>query len=163
MIKLVHKDGNAVEALKNNEIDFLMHVVNCQGVMNSGIAKQVKQEFPENFKRYRSVYKQHVDSNQQSELLGCVLINSSVINLFAQNNYGYDKKRYLHYGAITESLSVIPTHPIIKIALIKNKKQITIGVPMLMGCDRAGGDWQVVSEMLQGLPRFINIIIYKLP
>ena len=33
--------GDAVKALKNGEVDILIHCCNAQGVMGSGIAKQI--------------------------------------------------------------------------------------------------------------------------
>ena len=36
---ITEKQGNVVDALLNKEVDYIMHVVNCQGVMGSGVAK----------------------------------------------------------------------------------------------------------------------------
>ena len=123
--------------------DAILHQVNCQGVMGSGIAKQVRERFPEvyiNYKRY---------CNEHEDLLGRtfpVLIDpkhgsriQAVFNLFAQNHYGYDGKCYTDYEALKKCLYDV--------------KQYTgyrkIAIPYKMSCHRGGGDWNVVYKMIE--------------
>ena len=47
MIKVVY--GDLMQATE----DIIVHQVNCKGVMGSGVAKQIKANFPEVFNEYR--------------------------------------------------------------------------------------------------------------
>ena len=81
----------------------ICHQVNCQGVMGSGIAKQVREKYPEVYKQYK-ILCDYVKNNPNKRLLGSrqfieVSKNKYIVNLFAQENYGYDGKRYTNYEA----------------------------------------------------------------
>lgn len=120
--------------------DVICHQVNCQGVMGSGIAKQVREKYPNNYKNYCIMCKEF----KPSELLGrvfCGKVSDKFIiaNLFAQENFGYDGKCYTDYNALRKCLNVVAN----------NSSHKTIAIPYLMGCYRGGGDWNVVYQMIE--------------
>lgn len=144
--------GDAVKALQNGDINVLLHVVNCQGVMGSGIAKQIKEEYPEVYKLYRRNYE------ESNVFLGQVLgvdvgEGKCVVNLHAQGRYGFDK-RHLNYGALSITLNKTADH--------YTYSSPIIGLPCKMGCDRAGGDWEVVLEMVQYYFKNFRVKVYSL-
>ncbi len=140
MSKIVQ--GDVLDALENGDVDTVLHVVNCQGVMGSGIALQIKKRFPEAYEKYKQV------ELYQGLTLGGTSGNDDIVNLHAQDYYGRGK-RHLNYGALAQCLS--------KVKAIK-----TIGIPYLIGCDRAGGDWEVVKEMIDFILKDYEVIYYKL-
>lgn len=150
-------NGDLLDGLDNQEVNVIGHVVNCQGVMGSGIAFSIKQRYPMVFERYRG----HWDRAEwKAELLGtaqAVYINKRpyrhVFNLFAQFDYGRDK-RNLNYGAIAEALQGM--------AKQTSDDIFKIGFPFKMGSDRAGGDWSIVLEMIEFYFKDHNVKIYKL-
>lgn len=152
MKPLIQKKGDAIKALQAGDIDYLMHCVNCQGVMGGGIASQIKANYPKVFKGYKA-FCDIVD--KRSRLLGHVLILDKIINLFAQDDFGVHE-RQLHYGALAKCIANLPN----EIPLETEKQQIYIGVPRLMCCGLAGGKWEVVSEMLESLPHWVQIVVY---
>ena len=129
--------------------DVICHQVNCQGVMGSGIAKQVREKFPEVYKAYlalTSTFKVN-----KHDLLGQTQIVPTpyniqspdkwvrIANLFSQEKYGYDGHRYTDYIALKNCLTTL-----------KDKcSNTTIAIPYLMGCYRGGGDWNVVYKMIE--------------
>lgn len=121
--------------------DVICHQVNCQGVMGSGIAKQVREKYPWVYGTYKEACSSDVP---HSDLLGwalCVYINEKQIiaNIFAQDKYGYEGKCYTDYNALKDGLeNVKEWYP---------KK--TIAIPYLIGCHRGGGDWNVVHKMIE--------------
>lgn len=122
--------------------DIILHQVNCQGVMGSGVARQVRERYPWVFAEYRD-FCNSVESRDSSVLLGtCQLVyvdeTHMVGNLFAQNHFGYDGKCYTDYGALRSCLT--------RAAMRASGK--TIAIPYLMGCHRGGGDWNVVEKMI---------------
>lgn len=139
--------GNLVSAVLNGEVDMMMHVCNCQGVMGSGIAKEVKERIPEAYKVYTN-YPINLGGYSRSR---------TVINLYAQDKYGYGK-RHLNYGALSLAL-----HDVFD-DLDESGFVGTVGVPHYMGSGLAGGDWEIVLEILESLADYygIKLVIYQL-
>jgi hypothetical protein len=122
--------------------------------MGSGIARQVKERVPSAYKAYMSHH------NHKGISLGSVSYGTccngfcTVYNLNAQYQYGRGK-RQLNYGALAESLMYI------KDGLLDYGD--VVGIPYKMGSDRAGGDWEIVLEMVEHiLGKEHDIVIYKL-
>lgn len=139
--------------------ELIMHQVNCQGVMGSGVAKSIKDKWPR-------VYKKYADACANNEAkLGNVLIvdvdnnygGKRVANLFTQNEYGYDGKRYTSYDALDIAFNKLKeycnTHGINKVAM-----------PWHMSCERGGANWDVVMALLKSIfdDTLITFEIWKL-
>ena len=132
--------------------DAILHQVNCQGVMGSGIAKQVKEKYPWVYAHYKRFCK---NFRNKEDLLGFkqgIYINEKqeIINIYSQLNYGYDGKCYTDYDALEKALKSVND-------FYKGK---TIAIPYLMGCARGGGDWNIVYKMIEEIfDENINILI----
>lgn len=108
MIKII--EGNIVNA----KTDFIIHQVNCQGVMGSGVAKALRDYDEGIYKHYRKFCE--FCKFEPEELLGtcdAYLLKDRgqiVLSLFAQNNYGYDGKQYTDLEAFRDGLRYISQH-----------------------------------------------------
>ena len=84
--------------------DVICHQVNCQGVMGSGIAKQVREKYPEVFAYYKKMCDELATKFGSNSLLGgiqvCPITSGWIANLFAQDKFGYDGKCYTDYTAL---------------------------------------------------------------
>lgn len=129
--------------------DIICHQVNCQGVMGSGLAKQIKDTYPNVYSDYRELVQEY-DESERHMLLGRVQyveIPSTkarryIANCFGQNYYGRDK-RYTNYRALRDCFEQI---------YFTNNSDIqrrNIAIPYCMGCGLAGGDWDVVYKMIK--------------
>lgn len=153
-------EGDLIKAFKEEKVQVIVHVVNCQGVMGSGFAKQIKEELFKVYEQYRDTASEATNSK---DLLGDVIPVSyagkenvrTVYNLFGQNQYG-PGKRHLNYGALAEGLLYIAED-------CERRHVGSVGFPYLMGSDRAGGDWQIVYEMIEHFFKDMDVYIYKLP
>jgi O-acetyl-ADP-ribose deacetylase (regulator of RNase III) len=148
-IKII--EGDLLEAPER----IICHQVNCQGVMGSGLAKQIKEKWPE---LYRS-YKRLCDSNtNKKELLGQVMgvhVNGHtqiVYNLFGQNTYGYKQLLYTSYDALRKCFQ----------AIAKKHKGETIAMPYMIGCNRGGGDWKIVFRMIKDTFEDCYVVLYRM-
>ena len=123
--------------------DVILHQVNCQGVMGSGVAKQVREKFPNVYKSYKTMCDGMKDRTHLLGMAQCVRVNSGqyIVNLFAQDNYGYDGKCYTDYKALKKCLQGVRNYP-----MFDNQ---TVAIPYKIGCDRGGGDWNVVYKMIE--------------
>lgn len=144
--------GNVVGALFSGEVKYILHVCNNKGVMGSGVAKEIKERIPKAFE----AYKQASDYS-----MGSVTNAEGVFNLVAQNGYGKGVK-HLNYGALAQSIN--RAFQIIHITHYPPQTQAVVGVPYGMGAVRAGGDWEVVKELLEFFADKyrIKLVYYKL-
>lgn len=148
---LKHIKGNIFES----DADVILHQVNCQGVMGSGIAKQVKEKYPIVFEYYKSWCD---DPSLKSGLLGQIQTvytdntgKQAIINLFAQDKFGYSGNRYTNYEALKKCLK-------------KVNEQFTghtIAIPYRMSCHRGGGDWSIVSKMIEETLIDCDVTLYE--
>ena len=79
--------------LFESDAPIFCHSVNCLGVMGSGVAKSVREIFPDVYEQYREI----CVKNKYLRLLGNTAIiksdNRYIANMFAQERFGYDGKR----------------------------------------------------------------------
>lgn len=160
-MEIIYKDGDLLQT----EADIIVHQVNCQGAMNSGVAKCIRTKWPEVYKHYRAYWdiETNYGSKPTSHLLGTVLPVSveggkrEVMNLFAQNYYGYDGEKYTSYDALDTCLKKLSKY-------CKDNNKTVIALPSHLGCGRGGANWNVVHTMIEEAFKelYIKIEIWKL-
>lgn len=149
MVKII--EGNLLEA----DVDIICHQVNCKGVMGAGLAKQIKTLYPEVYTEYYNLCKE----NNPEKLLGvCQQVSCHngryVANLFGQLGYGKNKIQ-TDYKALEQALSIVAQRAI--------QYEESVGIPYLLGCGLAGGDWNIVYEIINRLFKdYDKVTIYKL-
>ena len=74
----------------------ICHQVNCQCRMGSGVAKQVREKYPIAYRQYMNLCTDK--GSNPDALLGTAQFvygtDKIIVNMFAQNKYGYDKALY---------------------------------------------------------------------
>ena len=142
-----------------SDCDVVMHQANCQSTMGSGIAKQIRAEFP-------VVYEVDCASTLSPEhKLGTFTYaavqnngkNIEIVNLYGQLFYGAERKLYTNYKALKSALFGYLADRMVREGTLS---QLKIGVPKYMGCARAGGDWKVVTGILETATKEFNISIH---
>lgn len=149
--------------------DAILHQVNCQGVMNSGVAKQVREKFPTVFKYYKARCDEDKKMRERlgltrSSLLGLAQIcykedylvgevkdTQVIVNLFAQDSYGYDGRCYTDYDALRRCFEFVNQR-------FAGKE---VAIPYLIGCHRGGGDWNKVYAMIEEIFVDCDITLYE--
>ena len=159
--------GDMLEA----KLDYYCHQVNCQGRMASGIAKNIKTKWHRVYDDYIAkcddirnkvikicgAWESHVDVSEV--LLGDIQlvpveVDKTVINMFAQQYYGYDGKRYTSYDGFWSCLGKIREQ------VPRGSK---IGFPDHIGCGLGGANWEVIKTMIwEALSEDYDVYIYKL-
>ena len=126
---------------------YICHQVNCKGKMGSGVAKQIRERYPEAYHSYRrrcEIFRNH---GQTVNMLGQVLQVATndgrvICNLFAQNDYGYNGACYTDYDAFHD-------------CLMELRKCVPAGsaiaMPYRIGCGLGGGDWDIVRGFITGI------------
>ena len=145
----------------------IVHQVNCMGIMGSGVAKQVRDRFPNVYLSYLHTVK----TLNHDCLGGCLVIDSEIAglriaNLFGQYYYrGYKadelyvfdefwKKpelskedglpvRFTNYEAFWNGLTRLKDE--------LKPEEVRIAFPYNIGSDRGGANWNVIREMIKAV------------
>lgn len=141
-IKIIN--GNILDA----KTDFILHQVNCQGVMGSGVAKTLRQYEDELFKHYYLMYDNVTKAG--FSLLGLNDYywwtnhgeSQCVVSMFAQDKYGYDGKQYTDLSAFIECLRRFKANWYAWVEGCDELRNTTVALPYKIGCGRGGADWE---------------------
>lgn len=143
--------------LLDSDCDYICHQVNCQGVMGSGIARQIRERWPEVYEHYMEFYSHWEDPYNQLGEIDIVDLNNShqhVVNMYSQCSYGYDGQRYTSYDAFAYALEAIRQ---------STSYNDSIGFPKNIGCGLGGGNWKVISALIEEiLGDCRDVYIYEL-
>lgn len=140
--------------------DIIGHQVNCQGIMGSGVAAQIRKRFPIVFNDYRSLCS--VNNYNPARLLGRVQfftfaspenVEYKVCNIFGQDTFNSayregrlgevtSDNRYTDYTQLSKAFNLIA-------AEMRNYFSSILYLPYKIGCGRGGGDWKIVLDMIK--------------
>lgn len=141
--------GNVFDSfLYSNSV--IVHGCNAQGVMGSGVARIVRNDFPAAY--YEYVRKHDEVGLQLGEIIPVsVLPGRTIINAITQEFYGPGPQRYVDYDAVREAFRRT------KVYALENGVE-TINYPKI-GAGLGGGLWSVIApiidEELNGLNHFL--------
>lgn len=143
-MEIEYRYGN----LLNTEIPYIAHCVNAQGKMRSGVAKAIREAYPKAYDDYMDVY------NSTGLKMGKVICSTNkphnILHIVGQRNYGYDGDQYVDYLALRDGFRTI------------NKNvQDRVAMP-LIGCGLAGGDWRIVSAIIEEELTNFQPVVYTL-
>lgn len=133
--------------LLDTEIKTIAHGVNCQDVMGSGVAKAIYTKYPEVKEDYH---------NCAGNTLGevdeiCTNGYHTIYNCWTQFYYGRKNIRYVNYFAICQCFR----------EMIKDGVQ-EVAIPRI-GCGLAGGDWDIVRELINDATEYeLDVTVYYL-
>lgn len=180
-----------VKEVKGNLLDakehYIMHGVNCLGVMGAGVAKAIADKYPRVFSTYKQYVNEHVktfdihfgenhgQTIRQNHAIGtnhfCWLFQSEtpdgkprfIVNAFTQDNVG-THERQVDYSAVATCFARLN-------AEVKEVKQFigeenwdgldTVAIPEI-GCGLAGGEWDVVEAIINNNTPDLKITVYRL-
>ena len=155
MIKIV--EGNLLES----DVDIIVHQVNCRGVMGAGVAKQIREKFPNTYLQYHHLCRRY----NFTKLIGHNLYTSEnldgkriiIANIFGQNEVGTGRQQ-TDYEALDSCFA--------RLAQAANDLQARglpnkIGIPYNIGCGLGGGDWHIVYEIIQKHMSNLDVEIYQ--
>ena len=150
-----YKLGDLIVAAKAGEVDVIIHQCNCFVNMGNGIAPLIKQSFPEAWAADCATIQGDTSKlgtfsyGEHSGLIVC--------NAYGQYGYWRDPANPVNtnYDALTKSLSVIADF------LLETKPNCKIGLPKI-GCGLGGGDWSIVSEIIEETLGKFDVTVYEL-
>lgn len=147
-----------IEYRKGNLLDVtsgvIAHGVNCQGVMGSGVAKAIREKYPNVYNSYTKYCKPYT-SEDSSVLLGNVQFckvssDLEVVNCFTQDFYGTNK-RHVNYEAVAECFASLNK---------RSKLYGQLNIPKI-GAGLGGGDWNVIESIIKSEYK-ADVIVWEL-
>lgn len=145
------------DILESNK-DIIIQQVNCQGVMGKGLALQILNKYPEVKEEYVKYVSEHLKTNHRVMLLGKVNYVQThdgiiVANIFGQDDY---RKSYHDDGVVytSESTLLVGICTVIKYA---NEHNLSVAIPVNIGCGLAGGDWNSVYSKIEKVVELTNV------
>ena len=97
----------------------------------------------------------HTDADADSYVPGTMVYTGQYIcNMFAQNMYGYDGRRYTNIDALRSCFT--------KLAQYAREDGLTVAMPYKVGCVRGGANWEVVYKMIEEIFRDVNVELWRL-
>ncbi|MBE2918335.1 macro domain-containing protein [Anoxybacillus flavithermus] len=143
--------GDLLQATEN----IIGHQVNCQGTMGAGLAAKIRNKYPIVFEKYKGLVNKFSDNKEM--LLGTAQIikvdeNKYVANLFGQFYYGRGE-RHTDYKSLYQALETLKQKA--------KKHNLTVALPYGLGCVLAGGDWNIVRELINKAFEDYEVTIYK--
>ena len=144
------------------EHSYIAHGCNAQGVMGSGVAKIVKDNYRYAYDTYRHVY------DTEGLKLGLVIASAmnmsmclssnvppKIFNCITQDHFGIDQ-RYANYGAIQQCIQEIDGY-------FEHKSSswplYSVAFPMI-GAGLAGGDWGIISQIIERESNHFQPVVY---
>lgn len=121
----------------------ICHGCNSRGVMGSGVALQIRNKWPHVYEEYRNALISY--QNLGLDPMGKVIMvgvgsDAVVANIITQRNYGRDKNKvYVDYDAVIKGFKTLNHH--------LKARPLTVNFP-LIGCGLAGGDWRIISDII---------------
>ncbi len=136
---LIYKQGNIFESGEK----FLAHGCNCKKSMGAGIAKQVRERYPNAYKADQATI--WGDKNKLGSFtFGIEEDGVMVFNAYTQFDYSRTH-RCVDYGALEKAINKIAQT--VKIITV-TEGAAALAMPKI-GCGLGGGDWNIVSGILE--------------
>jgi len=150
MIRIV--EGDILQAPEN----IICHQVNCQGVMGSGLAKQISNKW-----NILPNYKNYIKINGKEKVLGTIQLiaisfdtGQYICNIFGQYDYGRDKSKiYTDYLALKNALT--------ELCNFARLNKFSIAIPFNIGCGLAGGKWGIVYSVIEDIFQDYDVTLYR--
>lgn len=138
-----------------SDCDVIVHGCNCFCTFGAGIALQIKKRFPEAF------WADQRTERGDHKKLGTIQVvqcgGVEVVNLYSQYDCGGSGAghRYADYNAIRRGMQALQVE-------MDQRPMAKLGMP-LIGCGLAGGDWSVVSKIIEEAFEEMPVFVYRWP
>lgn len=147
--------------LRDTDCLLIAHGVNCQNVMGSGVAKALFDKWPKVKYAYHDYFEEFNCGEDGEKFLGdidTIQIHRGgpvIVNCFTQQHFGNDGKRYLSYDALYKCMENLKDaceyYQVNEVAMPK------------IGCGLAGGNWEIVKEIILTIfPIDFKVKVYSL-
>jgi len=139
----------------------ILHGCNARGAFGSGFAGVLK-------KRHPAAHDAYMDAHRQGRLiLGSVIWAESegmaIGNCITQPTYGRDGKRHVSYEALRSCMRQVRVAADLGVPGTDFEEGFSRVAMPLIGADLGGGDWNVISRIVEEELSGLEAVVYVLP
>lgn len=126
----------------------IAHGCNAQGVMRSGIAAGIVDNYPQAFNSYRQTYIDQDEFLYLGQVIPSLQTDKTMIlNCVTQEYYGREHgRRYVSYDAIVKCIEAINLYSFERVAFPK------------IGAGLANGKWEVIESIIETYSKFTPVV-----
>lgn len=153
---IIYKHGDLMTASER----FIAHGCNAQGVMGSGVAKLIRDKYPEAYERYVGIHKMQglelgdVDWTENTE-------PHFVINIISQEFYGRDPNVvYVSYDALRKAFRHLNACAADGVYMVRDDIKLDALAMPLIGAGLANGRWSIISKIIEEEATNFQPIVY---
>lgn len=157
-MKIEYVKGSVVDATES----IIAQGCNAQGVMGSGVAKAIREKWPEVFPRYR-VFIAEIRASGRNPL-GCTNFanvdpygdDKMIVNMITQEFYGRDGKQYVDYDAVRKCMNLLNR----RVGMFSTSPH-RVAMPKI-GAGLGGGDWEIISLIIEAESTNFQPVVYEI-
>ena len=136
--------------LFSTDIEHILHGCNAQGVMGSGVAKIIKEQYFDAFAFYAQQYDEH--GLKLGDVQFVPANGKVIVNAITQEFYGRDGKRYVSYDAVAAAMRTV--NRVLKLSGINR-----VAMPKI-GAGLGGGDWDAIAAIIEQEMVDVQPVVY---
>lgn len=153
------KEGNILSVKSG----IVVQGCNAQGVMGSGLAKQIRSLYPEAYDTYKKEYElKNISRDKGKSWLGSVVYvlpsekrGFFIANAITQQFYGRNPSvTYVNYQAVDKCFK--------NIASFAQKHNLKVHYPMI-GAGLGGGDWDIIKPIIDENLKNVESSLWIMP
>jgi len=157
-MKIIYKKGDMfLHVFPEGQCKVFAHGCNLQGVMGSGVAKQIKEKYPWAYEIYKQGCNEpfsNIGDVYPAFYLACD--DAIIYNCITQEYFGRDKNTvYVDYYALRKCMQ-----------FINEESEYDSKVPEVVmpkiGAGLANGDWDIISKIIEEESTYFQPIVYEL-
>lgn len=127
----------------------IAHGCNAQGVMKSGIAKDIREAYPTVYDDYRGTYEAQGHKLHLGQVIATRTLERTILNIISQEYYGRNPNVvYVSYDAIEKAILRINEMGYVRVAFPK------------IGAGLANVDWNRIAEIIEKTSDFTPVVYY---
>jgi O-acetyl-ADP-ribose deacetylase (regulator of RNase III) len=151
-MKIEYRKGNMFDT----DIKVIAHGCNAHGVMGSGVARIVRDDWVEAYDQYIAEFKRAADEcrDQMGTIVPAVTKGKVIINAITQQDFGRDGIRYVSYDAVSNAMQEINLY-------CKAGGYDQVALPQI-GAGLGGGDWAVIEAIIESELTDVQPVVYIL-
>lgn len=137
----------------------IAHGCNAQRVMGSGVARIVRETYPDVYEAYLAFIQNY--HNYGSDPLGRInpVITAAnpeltIINAITQNKFGGSGVRWVSYDAIDSCFNEIGLY-------MRMSGLANLSIPKI-GAGLGGGDWDIIESIINAHTKDINVTVWTI-
>jgi O-acetyl-ADP-ribose deacetylase (regulator of RNase III) len=143
--------GNALTVTRG----IIVHGCNCKGVMGSGIARSVRELYPQAFGVYHNEFSKNGLKLGNITFAKCENDEKWIVNAQTQDGCGTDK-RYVDYEAVYQCFEKVRDF-----AEVLQERGIVVPIVFpKIGAGLAGGNWMIIETMIKEICKGHELELY---